>query len=53
MAMKKMNDDTLLLLIRDGNSPGGAARRLGVGRAAVSKRRERAATNMKDLRESG
>ncbi|MGA3115234.1 MAG: hypothetical protein ABSF90_12485 [Syntrophobacteraceae bacterium] len=38
MAKKKINDDTLLQLIRDGNSPTEAARRLGVGRAAVSKR---------------
>ncbi|MGO9019562.1 MAG: hypothetical protein ACLQVJ_14560 [Syntrophobacteraceae bacterium] len=38
MAKKKINDDTLLQLIRDGNSPAEAARRLGVGRAAVSKR---------------
>ncbi|MFZ0930016.1 MAG: hypothetical protein WAN11_15530 [Syntrophobacteraceae bacterium] len=38
MAKKKTNDDTLLQLIRDGNSPPEAARRLGVGRAAVSKR---------------
>jgi DNA-binding transcriptional LysR family regulator len=38
MAKKKINDDTLLQLIRDGNSPAGAARRLGVGRAAVSNR---------------
>ncbi|MGO9018068.1 MAG: hypothetical protein ACLQVJ_06915 [Syntrophobacteraceae bacterium] len=38
MAKKKINDDRLLQLIRDGNSPAGAARRLGVGRAAVSKR---------------
>ncbi|MFZ0931609.1 MAG: hypothetical protein WAN11_23610 [Syntrophobacteraceae bacterium] len=27
MAKKKINDDTLLQLIRDGNSPAGAARR--------------------------
>ena len=33
MAKKKINDDTLLQLIRDGNSPAEAARRLGVGRA--------------------
>ncbi|MFZ0928545.1 MAG: hypothetical protein WAN11_08090 [Syntrophobacteraceae bacterium] len=32
MAKKKINDDTPLQLIRDGNSPAGAARRLGVGR---------------------
>jgi hypothetical protein len=38
MAKKKINDDTLLQLIRDGNSPAEAARRLGVGRAAASKR---------------
>ncbi|MFZ0928481.1 MAG: hypothetical protein WAN11_07765 [Syntrophobacteraceae bacterium] len=38
MAKKKINDDRLLQLIRDGNSPAGAARRLGVGRAAVSNR---------------
>ena len=38
MAKKKINDDTLIQLIRDGNSPVEAARRLGVGRAAVSKR---------------
>ncbi|MGO9016805.1 MAG: hypothetical protein ACLQVJ_00490 [Syntrophobacteraceae bacterium] len=38
MAKKKINDDTLLQLIRDGNSPADAARRLGVGRAAVSNR---------------
>ncbi len=45
MAKKKINDDTLLQLIRewkqhgwDGNSPAEAARPLGVGRAAVSKR---------------
>jgi hypothetical protein len=38
MAKKKINDDTLLQLIRDGNSPAGATRRLGVGRAAVFKR---------------
>ncbi|MGA3116810.1 MAG: hypothetical protein ABSF90_20505 [Syntrophobacteraceae bacterium] len=38
MAKKKINDDTLLQLIRDGNSPAEAARRLGVGRAAVSER---------------
>jgi hypothetical protein len=38
MAKKKINDDTLLQLIRDGNSPAEAARRLGVGRAAVCKR---------------
>ncbi len=35
MAKKKINDDTLLQLIRDGNSPTGAARRIGVGRAFV------------------
>ena len=40
MAHKKVNDDALLQLIRDGNSPAGAARRLGAGRAAVSKRLE-------------
>jgi hypothetical protein len=28
MAKKKINDDTLLQLIRDGNSPAEAARRL-------------------------
>ena len=38
MAKKKINDDTVLQLIRDGNSPAGAARRLGVGRPAVSNR---------------
>ncbi|MGO9020983.1 MAG: hypothetical protein ACLQVJ_21785 [Syntrophobacteraceae bacterium] len=38
MAKKKINDDTLLQLIRDGNSPAEAARRLGVVRAAVCKR---------------
>ena len=32
MAKKKINDDRLLQLIRDGNSPTGAARRLGVGK---------------------
>ncbi len=37
MAKKKINDDTLLQLIRDGNSPTGVSRRLGAGRAAVSK----------------
>ncbi|MGA2229074.1 MAG: hypothetical protein ABSH41_31960 [Syntrophobacteraceae bacterium] len=37
MAKKKINDDTLLQSIRDGNSPAEASRRLGVGRAAVSK----------------
>ena len=36
MAKKKINDDTLLQLIRDGNSPAGQ-RRLGVARAAASK----------------
>ena len=35
MAQKKINDHTLLQLIRDGNSLAGAARRLGVGRAFV------------------
>jgi biotin operon repressor len=38
MAEKKINDDKLLKLIRDGNSSAEAARKLGVGRAAVSKR---------------
>ena len=38
MAKKKINDDTLLQLIRDGNSPAGAAHRFEVGRAAVFKR---------------
>ncbi|MGA3114381.1 MAG: hypothetical protein ABSF90_08105 [Syntrophobacteraceae bacterium] len=37
MAKKKANDDALLQLIRDGNSPAEAVRWLGVGRAAVSK----------------
>ena len=38
MALKKINDDVLLLLIREGNSPAEAARYLLVGRAAVCKR---------------
>jgi septal ring factor EnvC (AmiA/AmiB activator) len=37
MAEKKINDDRLLQLIRDGNSSAEAARKLGVGRAAVCK----------------
>ncbi|MGO9017019.1 MAG: hypothetical protein ACLQVJ_01570 [Syntrophobacteraceae bacterium] len=32
MVKKKINDDTLLQFIPDGNSPAGAARRLGVGK---------------------
>jgi hypothetical protein len=32
MALKKINDDVLLLLIREGNSPAEAARYLLVGR---------------------
>ncbi len=38
MALKKINDDLLLRLIGEGNSPAEAARNLGVGRAAVCKR---------------
>jgi hypothetical protein len=38
MADKKINDVKLLQFIRDGNSPAEAARKLGVGRAAVCKR---------------
>ncbi|MGO9018860.1 MAG: hypothetical protein ACLQVJ_10975 [Syntrophobacteraceae bacterium] len=38
MAKKKINDDTLLQLIRDGNSPAGAARRRSpLGPAASQK----------------
>ncbi len=35
MAKKKIIDDTLLRLIRDGNSPAGAARRIGVDQARI------------------
>ena len=38
MPKKKVNDYALIRLIRDGNSPADAARLLGVGRSAVSKR---------------
>ncbi len=38
MALKKIKDDELLRLIREGNSPAEAARYLGVGRAVVCKR---------------
>ncbi len=37
MAKEKINDDTLLQLIRDGNSRAEASRRLGVGRAEEEK----------------
>ncbi len=38
MALKKISDDVLLRLIREGNGSAEAARYLGVGRAAVCKR---------------
>jgi len=38
MAEKKIDDNRLLQLIRDGNTSAEAARKLGVGRAAVCKR---------------
>ena len=38
MVMKKINDGKLLSLVRAGSSPADAARKLGVGRSAVSKR---------------
>ncbi len=40
MALKKINDDVSLRLIREGNSSAEAARYLGVGWAAVCKRLE-------------
>ena len=38
MPNKKIDDDTLIKLIRDGNSPAEAAGKMVVGKSAVSKR---------------